>query len=69
MRNTQRSTRVEQVLNDYGTKQENPLFWDGVSSRTFFENIVVPVMIFTGTSDTDTPTEWAEDIAQDLANL
>jgi len=66
MWNTQRSIRVKQVLSDHGSQEENPLFWDGVSSKTFFDNINAPVSIFTGTSDKDTPTQWAEDIAQDL---
>lgn len=64
--NATRSSRVQQVLSDHGSREENEKFWDGVSSQTFFEKIKIPVKIFTGTADKDTPTEWAQDIAQDL---
>jgi pimeloyl-ACP methyl ester carboxylesterase len=63
-----RSTRVHQVLGDYGTAEENPSFWGGVSSRSFIESIEIPFKIFTGTADADTPTLWAQNIAQDLRN-
>ena len=64
--NATRSSRVTQVLTDHQTREENPQFWDWVSSKTFFENITAPVIIFTWTADSDTPTGWAQDIAQDL---
>lgn len=54
------------MLTTHQTRDENPSFWGGVSSKTFFESIKAPVMIFTGTADTDTPTQWAQDIAQNL---
>jgi len=64
--NPARSARVKQVINNYQTPLENPTFWAWVSSSTFFKNIRIPFMIFTGTADEDTPTKWAQDIAQDL---
>jgi dipeptidyl aminopeptidase/acylaminoacyl peptidase len=64
--NPARSERIEQVTNDYQTPLENPTFWAWISSSTFFENIEIPVIIFTGTSDSDTPTQWAQNIYQDL---
>lgn len=54
------------MLRDYGTQEENPLFWEGISSSTFIGNITAPVMIFTGTADADTPTQWSQDIGQEL---
>ena len=65
--NPSRSSRIEQVFNDHKNPNENPLFWNWVSSHTFIENITAPTMIFTWTADKDTPTQWAQKIWADLS--
>ena len=67
--NRSRSSLVQNVVSTYQTPDENPSFWDGVSSRTFFNYVQAPVMIFTGTADADTPTQWAESIYTNLQDL
>jgi pimeloyl-ACP methyl ester carboxylesterase len=64
--NPSRSSRIKQVFNDHKNPNENPVFWKGVSSQTFIENIKAPIMIFTWTADKDTPTQWAQNIWANL---
>ncbi len=67
--NPERSSRVQQVLEDYKTPEENPTFWEWVSSKSFIRDINTPIIIFTWTNDKDTPTKWAQDIATDLKSV
>lgn len=64
--NPSRSSRIKQVFSDHKNPSENPIFWNWVSSKTFIENIKAPTIIFTWTSDKDTPTKWAQKIWADL---
>lgn len=57
---------AEYLLTTYGSPEENPRFWDGVSPRTFFKNIEAPIMIHHGTADESVPLAWSERSEQDL---
>jgi dipeptidyl aminopeptidase/acylaminoacyl peptidase len=46
----------------YGSPENNPEFWDNVSSKTFLDRVAVPVMIHQGSADKDVPVEWARDL-------
>ena len=48
------------IVAEYGTPQDNPAFWEGVSPVTFFEAITAPVMIHHGTADESVPLVWSE---------
>lgn len=65
--NNTRSARVQEVLSTYETPETNKTFWDWVSSKTFYTDASIPVLIFTWTADDSTPTEWAQRIESDLS--
>ena len=49
-----------QALYDvFGTPQESPDFYRGLSSRTYFERITDPVLLHHGTNDESCPFPWA----------
>jgi dipeptidyl aminopeptidase/acylaminoacyl peptidase len=50
----------------YGTPKQNPQFWRGVSPRTYFEQVSVPVLVHHGTADDTCPIEWADETVRAL---
>lgn len=44
----------------YGTPEENPGFWSGMSSNAFLNEISGPVQLHHGTADEDVPLEFSE---------
>ena len=50
----------------WGTPDENPDFWDGISADTHFDRITEPVLIHHGTVDTTCPPEWATHTARSM---
>jgi uncharacterized protein len=53
----------------YGDPQQNPEFWRGISPRTYFEKVQVPIMIFHGTADKDVPLDWSHESVKILKDL
>lgn len=45
----------------YGTPDENPDFWTGISTRPEFGRITEPVLMIHATEDEQCPAVWAED--------
>ncbi|MEU4453030.1 alpha/beta fold hydrolase [Nocardioides sp. NPDC023903] len=43
----------------YGTPEENPEFWTGISTRPQFSRITEPVLMIHGTEDEQCPEAWA----------
>ena len=43
----------------YGTPRAAPEFYDGLSSRTYFERISEPILIHHGTADSTCPPAWS----------
>lgn len=43
----------------WGTPDDNPDFWDGISPDTYFDRITEPVLIHHGTADDTCPPAWA----------
>jgi dipeptidyl aminopeptidase/acylaminoacyl peptidase len=43
----------------HGTPAENPQFWAGTSSRTYFDQITEPVLVIHGGRDDVCPPRWA----------
>jgi dipeptidyl aminopeptidase/acylaminoacyl peptidase len=44
----------------YGTPEENPEFWDTISSNSYLEDISGPVQLHHGTADESVPLEFSE---------
>ena len=45
----------------YGLPRDNPEFWDGISARTYFDQITEPVLIHHGTLDDTCPIRWSRE--------
>ncbi len=56
------SSRAAAIKAAYGSPEENPEFWDGVSALTYLDRIEAPVMIHHGIADDSVPVEWSEDL-------
>lgn len=54
------------VAATYGTPEENPAFWDNVSSKTYLDRVAAPVMIHHGDADKDVPVQWSRDLKNNL---
>ncbi len=45
----------------HGTPEESPRFYEGLSSRTYFDRVEVPVLLHHGTADDTCPPEWSRE--------
>ena len=48
----------------YGSPRDNPGFWRGVSSRTYFDRVTEPLLINHGTADDTCPIAWSRETAR-----
>lgn len=48
------------ILEEYGEPAANPAFWQGISARTYFDDVTEPVLIHHGTSDDTCPLRWSQ---------
>ena len=55
-----RSTWIEQ----YGTPEENPAFWDSVSATSYLSDLSGPIELHHGTADDDVPVEFSIRLAE-----
>lgn len=51
-----RQTFIEQ----YGTPEQNPTFWNSISANSFLSDISGPLQLHHGTADTSVPLEFSE---------
>jgi dipeptidyl aminopeptidase/acylaminoacyl peptidase len=54
-----RPDAVQRLYDRFGTPQEQPEFYRGLSSRTYFDRIAEPVLIHHGTADGTCPPRWS----------
>lgn len=57
------------VIGKYGTAEQNPRFWNGMSALNYFERISDPILVEHGTSDTTCPIRWANRAVARLEKL
>ena len=50
----------------YGTPEENPEFWFGMSANNYLNEISGPVQLHHGEADTDVPLEFSQILAAEL---
>lgn len=50
----------------FGSPEENPEFWDGISANSYLEDLSGPVQLHHGTADSDVPLEFSEILAGQL---
>ena len=53
-------------LQEFGTPEENPAFWNAVSSNTYVGDISGPVQLHHGTNDESVPLEMSQILNQQL---
>ena len=63
---TREARRRQRWFGAYGTPQDNPGFWDAMSSNSYLEDISGPVQLHHGTGDTTVPHEFSEILAAEL---
>lgn len=54
-----RPEAVQALYGEYGTPRQEPGFYEGLSSRTYFDRITEPVLIHHGTVDGTCPPVWS----------
>ncbi len=47
------------LIETYGTPEENPAFWDSISTNSYLHEISGPVQLHHGTADEDVPVEFS----------
>lgn len=57
-----RQTLVEQ----FGTPEANPTFWNSISANSYLKDISGPVQLHHGTADTSVPLEFSEKLNKEL---
>ncbi len=50
----------------YGTPQDNPAFWNSISSNSYLGDISGPVQLHHGTADSSVPFEFSEKLSEQL---
>lgn len=55
----ERPENAQRLFDRFGTPQQRPEFYDGLSPRTYFDRIEVPVLSHHGTLDESCPLPWA----------
>jgi len=56
---TARRWRTE-LIEQYGTPEENPEFWGSISANSFLSEVSAPIQLHHGTADTSVPFEFSE---------
>ena len=69
LRNNDRSDTVNYLYDEYGSPEESPEFWQGLSAYYDFEDLDDPVQIYIGTADVSVEPQWSYDVADQLERL
>ena len=59
----------QELLETYGTPEENPEFWAAISPASYLGDLSGPVQLHHGTADTSVPVEFSEDLYARLVEL
>jgi len=64
------SRRWRQALVEkYGTPEQNPKFWDSISSTSFLADISGPVQLHHGTGDSSVPVEFSQKLESRMKDV
>jgi alpha-beta hydrolase superfamily lysophospholipase len=56
------------LLENYGSPEENPEFWASISANSFLEDLSGPVQLHHGTADTSVPIEFSASLYEQIQN-
>ncbi len=56
----------QQLIDEYGTPEENPEFWASISSDAFLADISGPLQIHHGTADSSVPVAFSENLQKKM---
>lgn len=59
---------AQEIVDRWGSPEDDPDFWAGISSRTYLDRIETPVMMHHGTADESCPYVWAEQTRDALSD-
>ncbi len=59
----------ELLQEQFGSPEENPVFWNSISANSFLADISGPVQIHHGTEDTDVPVEFSQKLETELKEV
>ena len=63
----QRARRWRQLLLDeFGTPEENPAFWNSITANNYLDDISAPIQLHHGTADSDVPVEFSATLEKQL---
>ncbi len=55
-----RSALAESIVAAYGSPEDNPAFWAGISPVTYVDRVTEPLLVHHGTADDTCPIAWSE---------
>lgn len=50
----------------YGSPEDNPAFWVGISTNSYLKDLSGPIQLDVGTGDTDVPIKFSQDLYQQI---
>jgi dipeptidyl aminopeptidase/acylaminoacyl peptidase len=53
-----------QWIEEFGTPEQNPVFWDSISATSYLANLSGPLQLHHGTADEDVPLEFSIRLAE-----
>lgn len=56
----------EMLVQNYGSPEQNPQFWDSISANSYLREISGPLHIHHGTNDTSVPVEFSETLHEQM---
>lgn len=56
----------QQLADEYGTPEENPEFWNSISSNSYLADISGPLQLHHGTNDDSVPVEFSEKLSDQM---
>lgn len=59
----------EVLIQQFGTPEENPIFWNSISPTSFLKDISGPIQLHNGTLDASVPLEFSEKLHKELKEV
>ncbi|MBI2597065.1 prolyl oligopeptidase family serine peptidase [Candidatus Daviesbacteria bacterium] len=59
----------QELIEKYGTPEENQKFWDSISANSYLNDISGPMQLHHGTADESVPLQFSEKLSSDLKGL